>query len=257
MEATNTISHPQTFDQPFDQFGFVAIPGFLEPTQVTELELHVQRFIQTILPSLPAEHIFFEDKADATSLKQIQKMGDYDAYFHDLLNGGAIRQLAESLLNDAVVPQNLQYFNKPPQISQATPAHQDGYYFMLEPCEAVTFWLALDVTDEANGCVRYVPESHRMGMRSHRRTSTLGFSQGIDDYSDADRSTEVAIHANPGDMLAHHAMTIHRADANRSANRQRRALGFIYYAERAKHDQQAHQRYQLQLAKELSETGKI
>ncbi|MEC8389905.1 MAG: phytanoyl-CoA dioxygenase family protein [Planctomycetota bacterium] len=34
--------------------------------------------------------------------------------------------------------------------------------------------------------------------------------------------------AQPGDLLVHDAMTIHRADANRSTNRTRRALGFIY-----------------------------
>jgi ectoine hydroxylase-related dioxygenase (phytanoyl-CoA dioxygenase family) len=51
----------------------------------------------------------------------------------------------------------MQYFNKPPSVGQPTPPHQDGYYFMLDPCEAVTMWFALDEVDEENGRMRYVP----------------------------------------------------------------------------------------------------
>ena len=43
---------------------------------------------------------------------------------------------------------NLQYFNKSPGANKPTPPHQDGYYFMITPCEAVTMWLALDEVDD-------------------------------------------------------------------------------------------------------------
>ncbi len=151
----------------------------------------------------------------------------------------------------------MQYFNKPAKIGKATPPHQDGYYFMLEPCEAVTMWLALDDVDEENGCVRYIKGSNHKGMRPHGRTQTLGFSQGIQDYGEADLADEIAFPAKSGDLLAHHAMTIHRADANTSESRSRRALGFIYYSERAKEDKAAHAAYQEKLAREMAEAGKI
>lgn len=156
------------------------------------------------------------------------------------------------------MPRNMQYFNKPPGIGQPTPPHQDGYYFMLEPCEAVTMWFALDDVDEENGCVRYVRGSHRRGMREHARTQTLGFSQGIVDYpTDTDRECEITFPAKPGDLLVHDAMTIHRADGNRSATRSRRALGFIYYSERAREDADAHAAYQRNLAEDMKAVGKI
>jgi phytanoyl-CoA hydroxylase len=52
-------------------------------------------------------------------------------------------------------------------------------------------------------------------------------------------------------------MTIHRADGNRSATRTRRALGFIYYSERAREDAEAHAAYQRRLAEEMAAQGKI
>jgi phytanoyl-CoA hydroxylase len=57
--------------------------------------------------------------------------------------------------------------------------------------------------------------------------------------------------------LAHHALTIHRADANASATRTRRALGFIYYGESAREDLAAHKAYQAKLATEMEVAGKI
>jgi phytanoyl-CoA hydroxylase len=106
---------------------------------------------------------------------------------------------------------------------------------MLKPNDAVTMWLALDEVTEENGCVRYVSGSHLRGLRTHERTKTLGFSQGIPDYGIEDRKNEVAIPARPGDLLVHHSLLIHRAEANKS-NRKRRALGLIYYSSNAKED---------------------
>ena len=103
-------------------------------------------------------------------------------------------------------------------------------------------WLALDPVDESNGCMRYLPGSHRR-LRPHARTEVLGFSQGITDYCDADRAVEVPMVAEPGDLLVHHSLTIHRANGNRS-DRHRRSLGLIYYAARARQDQQRLATYQ-------------
>jgi phytanoyl-CoA hydroxylase len=185
-------------------------------------------------------------------------MGQHDGWFREQFESGRPRQLAETLLGGPVVPKNLQYFNKPPGVGQPTPPHQDGYYFKIEPCEALTMWLALDPVDEENGCVRYLSGSHRRGMRPHGKTKTLGFSQGILDYpSEEDRAAERAEPAAPGDLLAHGALTIHRADGNHSKTRHRRALGFIYYSERAREDGTGHAAYQKALVKELKAAGKI
>ena len=252
----NTSGNQQQHE--FDESGFVAFRGFLQGAQLQNLTDHVDRLAHEVVPSIPREQVFYEDKCDPTSLKQIQHLGEHDAWFGKLFAKGPFRETAEWLLGKLVVPVNLQYFNKPPQRSQPTPPHQDGYYFMIEPCEAVTMWLALDDVDEENGCVRYVQGSHRLGMREHARTQTLGFSQGICNYpSEQDLANEVAITASPGDLLVHHAMTIHRADQNRSVSRNRRALGFIYYSVDAKADKVAHQAYQRRLADELKASGKL
>ena len=119
-------------------------------------------------------------------------------------------------------------------------------------------WLALEPVDHENGCVRYVPKSHLKSMRPLATTGTLGFSQGITDFPNADDiSNEVAYPAQPGDLLAHHALTIHRATANHSRNRPRKAIGLIYYREDAVEDLSARAAYKSELIAEMNAKGRI
>ena len=54
----------------------------------------------------------------------------------------------------------------------------------------------------------------------------------------------------PGDLVVHHGEVIHRADPNRSADRQRRAFAVVYRSESAKRNETAYQKYQARLAKQ-------
>lgn len=240
----------------FDEDGFVAVPQFCNPAELSSIESALASFIDEKVSQLPAEDVFYEDKSKPESLKQIQSMHLHNDFFASFMNSSP-KRLAEELLGEPVVGKNLQYFNKPPGTGQATPAHQDGYYFTLKPCRALTMWMALDPVDEENGCVRYLRGSHLDGMRPHGRTQTLGFSQGIVDYGKNETREEVPCPAQPGDLLVHHALTVHRADANLSRTRSRRALGFIFYGESAREDKIAHETYQKNLAAEMSAQGKI
>jgi phytanoyl-CoA hydroxylase len=240
----------------FDSDGFIVLRNFLDPGELVDLEREVSRYVTETVPQVPETDVYYEDKGNPATLKYMSRMGDHDAYFGDLISRKRWTSLAETLLGDAVVAKGVEWFNKPSRVGKVTPPHQDGYYFMLDPNEAVTMWLALDPVDETNGCVRYLPGSHRKGIRPHGRTELLGFSQGIVDYDSADRGAEIPMIASPGDLLVHHAMTIHRADGNPSP-RHRRALGLVFYAARAQPDAPALAAYTRTLNAELKNKGAI
>ena len=255
----NTTSNAtQQMVDAFTRDGYVALPGFMSKGELDEVEDALARLTPQRLAEMPEEHVFYEDKRDLSSLKQIQRLFDYDPVFDRMMFDSRFEEVAATLLGDGVVGKNMQYFNKPPRIGKATPPHQDGYYFMLDPPLAVTMWLALDEVDVSNGCVRYVPGSHKKPVREHAKTETLGFSQGIIDYpTEVDEKLETPIAAHPGDLLVHHAMTIHRADPNTHPTRSRRALGFIYYRRDAREDREAHEAYQKKLKQEMKDKGAI
>lgn len=243
----------------FRQDGYVAFKPLMSPDEVAALNVEIARYITDVVPTMPDAQVYYEDKSDKSTLKQLQKMFEYDAYFNDLMMNGPARKIAQEVLQDDVVAVNMQYFNKPAGIGQATPPHQDGYYFHLSPCEAVTGWLALEDVDEENGCIHYVRGSHAQeGFRDHGQTGVLGFSQGMTDFgTDQDKAQTVAFPGAAGTFLMHHAKTIHWAGANQSATRSRRALGFIYYAKRAKLDVAAKEAYQARLDAQLKQAAKI
>lgn len=250
----NTAMKPR-----FESDGYVEVSPLFTRQEMTTLNSEIERFIRDVVPGMPVEKVYYEDKADSSTLKQIQNMFEFDGYFKSLMLEGPARKIAEAVLGEPVVPINMQYFNKPAGVGKPTPPHQDGYYFHLTPCRAVTGWLALEPVDHENGCIHYVRGSHKAhGFREHSQTGVLGFSQGILDFgTEADKANTAAFPGSAGTFLMHDAKTIHWAGANTSNSRSRRALGFIYYAESAKLDVEARDSYQKRLDKNLAEKGAI
>ena len=106
----------------------------------------------------------------------------------------------------------------------------------------------------------YIPEPKQEYEVENQRQiieSMTTMKQQLNFSFQEDLKNEQACIASPGDLLAHHALTIHRADSNRSDSRSRRALGFVFYGESTKDDAVAHASYQQKLTQEMTAQGKI
>lgn len=240
----------------FDQNGFTVLKGFISPRETATIHENLSRYVKEIVPELTSAEVLYEDKDDPDSMFRLEAMQKYDAYFSDLFLDERFVDLAGYFLEDDIVPRGVELFGKAPRIGNETPAHQDGYYFMLEPPTAMTFWIALDRADEENGCIRYINGSHAKGLRPHSMSEVLGFSQGIVDFGPEDLAMEEAAVVEPGDVIAHHCMVVHRTDANRS-NKLRRALGFVYFGQHATVNREAAEEYRKKLFAIWEAQGKI
>ena len=250
---------PSSLKADFDRDGYIAIKPLFEAAKMAEINREFDRYVETCVPNMTDTEVFYEQKGANGTLKQMQNMQQYDAYFRQLLESDVIRDLAETMLGEPARAVNLEYFNKPAGIGKPTPPHQDGYYFHFNPPAAVTGWLALERVDPENGCIHYVRGSHKIeGYRPHGRSEILGFSQGITDFGTAnDTENTVAFPGDAGTFLMHHSKTIHWAGPNTSPTRARRALGFVFFGESAKVDQAARDAYQAKLQADLRAAGKI
>src|SRR5438445_1198191 len=82
--------------------------------------------------------------------------------FHDLLWHPAFTIPAVQLLGGAVRFWHDQLFCKPAHHGGVVAWHQDySYWTRTEPMSHLTCWIALDDSDRDNGCLYYVPGSHR------------------------------------------------------------------------------------------------
>lgn len=238
----------------YDEHGFVTVRQLLEKQDFADLRDNLDRYIRDVVPTRPHADAFYVDRSRPETLKQLQRMG-CDPYFRDYVQHPRWTTLAESLVGEAVQADQPEWFNKPPGTNHVTPPHQDNYYFCLAPSNVVTIWLAMDSVDAENGCLRYVHGSHRNGFRKHAKSKILGFSQGITDYTPDDFTREVAVPLQPGDAVAHHGMTIHRADANMSITRHRRSFAIVFRGVSCQRDEAAFARYQAAAREQHQELG--
>lgn len=238
----------------FDRDGFVTVRQLLSKDEFAELKRELDRYIREVVPTLPDADAFYVDKSRPETLKQMQHM-QVDPYFENYSRQPKWMELAKGLLGESVKCDYPEWFNKPPGEPAPTPPHQDNYYFCLKPPNVITVWMAMDRVDQENGCVRYVRGSHLHGVRPHGRSAVLGFSQGIMDYSDADKALEVPTDLQPGDVIVHHGNTIHLASPNQAKDRHRRAFAMVIRGESAERDPVAFQRYQDSVKQQHQQLG--
>ena len=98
--------------------------------------------------------------------------------------------------------------------------HQDlAYWPVTADTRTASFWLALDASTTANGCVRFVSGSHREEhLRAHRpllgdRGKSHTLVADVDEKRDAIVAAEIA----RGDVTVHHERTVHGSAGNRTS----------------------------------------
>ena len=103
--------------------------------------------------------------------------------------------------------------------------HQDSTYWGLEPPDIVTAWIALSESDEGNGAMRVIPDSHKLDQLGHRDTFATHnlLSRGQEIAVEVDERQAVALPLAPGEMSLHHVRLIHGSEPNPS---DRRRIGY-------------------------------
>ena len=109
-----------------------------------------------------------------------------------------------------------QLFMKAPGTGTAQAWHQDSASWRdILPMDLVTAWTAIDPADEDNGCLNFVPGTHRWGMLKSPRVEPL-----LEDFGSAAWPIVPAPLA-AGSISFHHSLTLHQSNANKSGRRRR------------------------------------
>ncbi|AEO63478.1 5aca7fb2-ae02-454c-8004-2b91c042638c [Thermothielavioides terrestris] len=69
---------------------------------------------------------------------------------------------------------------KQPEIGGAVPAHQDSTFLYTDPPSAVGFWYALEDATHENGCLSFLPGSHRWAGVERRLVRKPGAAEGTE-----------------------------------------------------------------------------
>lgn len=140
-----------------------------------------------------------------------------------------ILAMLEQLLGPDLVLWITRVLCKPAAKGREVPWHQDGEYWPMRPLATCSVWIALDPVSTANGCMRFIPGSHKKQEPyrhhvSNRENIVLNLELDQDQF---DESQAYNVELEPGQMSMHDVRLIHGSLANTSG--QRRAALIMRY----------------------------
>ena len=106
---------------------------------------------------------------------------------------------------------------KPPEMGAEAPWHQDEAYWKPElEYDSIGIWVPLQEATLENGCMQFIPESHKAGVLPHHPIGHDPRIHGLE-VDSCDPSTAVACPLPAGGATIHHCRTLHYTGPNRSA----------------------------------------
>lgn len=210
----------------FEEQGFLAGVKLLTEDQAEALLVELADLTD---PHSPGNELFYEynsnESADPSTVL-FHALGAWRIKpgFHDILWNPAFLVAASQLLNGRVRFWHDQLFCKPAKHGGVVAWHQDySYWTRTQPMAHLTCWIALDDARQDNGCLWYVPGSHRWNLLP--RTGLAGDMNEIMTVLTPEQKAAflpVPIELKKGEATFHHPLMVHGSYENRT-ERQRRA----------------------------------
>ena len=118
---------------------------------------------------------------------------------------------------------------KYPRDSKATAWHQDQVYWPMNETGALSCWMALDDVTVQNGCMSFIPGSHKLGPLAPVDLGNAGTDSLLTLLPPGlkSASSPVAMEMKAGSCTFHNGLTFHYAGPNVTGN-PRRAMVTIY-----------------------------
>jgi len=212
----------------FHDYGYLAAVRLLDDEQIAVLRHELWELID---PNHPAHDLFYEFHSNESTDPLTVLFHALGAWrispgFHDLLWNPAFVMPASQLLGGAVRFWHDQLFCKPAHHGGVVAWHQDySYWTRTQPMAHLSCWIGLDDSRRDNGCVHYVPGSHRWNLLPV--TGLANDMNAIESVLTLDQRKQfkpVAIELKAGECSFHHPLMVHGSFENRSDAARRGAV---------------------------------
>jgi non-haem Fe2+, alpha-ketoglutarate-dependent halogenase len=207
--------------------GFLSPVAALTREQAAQYRQKLEGFEETVGGPLTS---------DATDARYRSRTHILLAWVHTLTRHPAILDAVEALIGPNILVYTSTWFIKEPESPAIAAWHQDATYFGLRPYEHVTAWLALTDATAENGCMEFLPGSHRKGQLPHRAGVVAASVNRAGQAVVGAIDDAPAVHAplRAGEFSLHHTLCLHRSQPNRSGER-RIGLAISYVPTHVQH----------------------
>jgi len=221
-----TLQEWQQYRLSKEQIAFFNTNGYLAGIRVLDdeqIEALCAELTELIDPGHPAHELFYEFHSNESTDPGTVLFHALGAWritpgFHDLLWNSAFMMPASQLLGGAVRFWHDQLFCKPAHHGGVVAWHQDySYWTRTRPMAHLSCWIGLDDSTRQNGCVHYVPGSHRWDLLPI--TGLANDMHAIESVlSDEQRRQfkPVPIELKKGECSFHHPLMVHGSYENSS-----------------------------------------
>ena len=211
----------------YEENGYVAGVQILDEAQVDVLRGELAGLMD---PAHPGHELFHEfhlnESGDADNVL-FHSLGAWRIApgFHDLLWNPAFTVPARQLLGGPLRFWHDQLFCKPPHHGGVVAWHQDySYWTRTRPMAHISCWIGLDDATRDNGCVVYIPGSHKWDLLPI--TGLAGDMEAINAVLTEEQREKfndpVYVELKCGQAAFHHPLMVHGSSRNRT-DRPRRA----------------------------------
>ena len=204
----------------FHEHGYLAGVRLLNDDQIEVLRTELTAVMD---PNHPGHDLFYEfhsNESTDPSTTLFHALGAWRIApgFHDLLWNPAFLMPASQLLGGGVRFWHDQLFCKPARQGGVVAWHQDySYWTRTQPMAHLSCWIGLDDSTKENGCVHYVPGSHRWELLPI--TGLANDMRAVESVLTEQQKREfkpVAIELKQGEGSFHHPLMLHGSYANLS-----------------------------------------
>jgi hypothetical protein len=212
----------------FHNNGYLAGIRLLTDNQIAVLREQLSHLSD---PNHPGHSLFYEfhsNESTDPSTVLFHALGAWRIApaFHDLLWHPAFLVPASQLLGGAVRFWHDQLFCKPAHHGGVVAWHQDySYWTRTQPMAHLSCWIGLDDSTRDNGCVYYVPGSHRWNLLPITGLANdMNAIQSVLTAAQRDQFRPVAMELKAGECSFHHPLMVHGSYENRSTQPRRGAV---------------------------------
>ncbi len=219
--------------QSYRENGFLVVEGFLNDEELAHWRRVTEEAVAQRLEASAGKNFAqaLTNQADpdayyAQVFTQCIKLADTHAGMRALMFDPRLGRMAATLAGvDGIRIWHDQALFKPP-FGNPTAWHLDNPYWSFSSRDAISIWVALDDATLGNGCMWYIPGSHKTATFQN-----VGIGQNLGDlfkvYPRWREIEPVACPCPAGSAAFHNGLTAHGAGANMT-NRPRRAMTCAY-----------------------------
>jgi non-haem Fe2+, alpha-ketoglutarate-dependent halogenase len=167
------------------------------------------------------------NSCEAGAAKRLDRLHLFFDWARRLVTHDAVLDSVESILGGDILVYGTLVLSKPPRDGSYASWHQDSVYSGLHLSPSTSAWIALTPSHQANGCMRVIPGSHKLGSLAHdnlMNDPNLLNRRGERISMPVDESQAVDVLLRPGEMSLHQSTIVHGSNPNRSDDPR---IGFI------------------------------